>query len=388
MKRRKKKKKNRFIVVMSFLLITICILSYFGVKYIMYKDSSNTSSPLVASNENSTDNTSKQSNNYTAAYDNKPNNAANSEISVLISAIGDCTIGTDIKFNKSVSLPAFVEKNHNDPNYLFGNVKSILDKDDLTIANLETTFTTSNSRQDKTFAFKGDPSLASSLKSGSIEGVNLSNNHIYDYGTAGFNDTLAALKSNEVNYFGEGYKWNTFVKGIGIAFLGYQGWSSDKTIENKIKADIAQEKAKGNIVIVSFHWGIEASYSPSSIQTNLAHFSIDNGADLVIGHHPHVIEGIEKYNNKYICYSLANFCFGGNSNPSDKDTFIFQTKLYIENNKISKQEVKAIPCRISSTDAYNDYKPTPLEGNEKLKLLEKLNKLSMNLDFKITDDFQ
>lgn len=365
----------------------ICILSYFSVKYIINNRSPKSPSSKGETDKNNID-VSQSKDNTSEPSGQKTDTPPDASQFIIISAIGDCTIGTDIKFNKATSLPAIVSQNNNDTGYLFSNVKNIFEKDDLTIANLETTFTNSEDRQDKTFAFKGAPSLASSLKKGSIEGVNLSNNHIYDYGKVGFNDTISTLKNNQINYFGEGYKWSTSVKGMNLTFLGYQGWSYDKSIENKLKADISSEKAKGNIVVVSFHWGVEGSYTPSNIQTRLAHFSIDNGADLVIGHHPHVIEGVEKYNNKYICYSLGNFCFGGNSNPQDKDTFIFQTKLYVENNKISKQEVRTIPCRISSTSTYNDYKPTPLEANDKSRLLDKLNKLSINIDFKFTDDFQ
>ena len=84
------------------------------------------------------------------------------------------------------------------------------------------------------------------------------------------------------------------------------------------------KKAGAQIIIVNFHWGIEKQYTPDENQKALAHLAIDEGADLVIGHHPHVLEGIEKYNGKYICYSLGNFCFGANRNPKDKDTMIFQ----------------------------------------------------------------
>ena len=111
-------------------------------------------------------------------------------------------------------------------------------------------------------------------------------------------------------------------------------------------------------------------------------------ADLVIGHHPHVIEGIEKYKNKYICYSLGNFCFGGNVNPSDKDTFIFQIKYTADSGNIIKYEVRAVPFSISSVNYINDYCPTPLTGASKNRVLKRINDYYPNNEFKITDSFQ
>ncbi len=313
------------------------------------------------------------------------------DINVVLSSVGDCTIGTDPKFNRSTSLPVIVQKNNNDPSYLFSNVASIFKNDDITTANLETTFTTSNNIRDKNaavqYSFKGDPELAKSLSLASIEGVNVSNNHIYDFGNEGFKDTLAVLKSNNIAYFGEGNQWVTEAKGIKFGFLGYQGWSASTSLLNKIKSDISELKSKVDVVVINLHWGVERAYTPNDVQKKIAHFAIDSGADLIIGHHPHVIQGIEKYNNRFICYSLANFCFGGNSNPSDKDTFIFQTDFKFSNSKLTQIGIKAIPCSISSVPSYNDYRPTPMTGQKKSDLLSKLNGYSMGLGFNVNDSF-
>jgi hypothetical protein len=305
---------------------------------------------------------------------------------ILISSVGDCTLGTDISFNKSTSLPVIYQKS-NDPEYLFKNVSGIFEKDDFTVANLETTFTNATVERPKTFNFKGDPELANSLILGSIEAVNLSNNHIYDYNQKGFNDTIKTLNEKKIEFFGEGYKLITTIKDVKFGFLGYQGWTNDKKLLEKLKGDIESLKKENCIVIINFHWGQERKYYPNAIQKELAHYAIDNGADLIIGHHPHVIQGIEKYKDRYICYSMGNFCFGGNSNPSDKDTFIFQSKFIVENNKLTSLGIKVVPCSISSVPYKNDYSPTPLKGSDKTRLLTKLNKLSINLDQKVDDNF-
>ena len=276
---------------------------------------------------------------------------------------------------------------NNDFSYYFKNVYSILSKDDVTIANLETTFTNSEDRADKQFNFKASSDYAKSLTLGSIEGVNLSNNHIYDYKEKGFLDTKLALEKENISYFGEGSKWKTKIKDQSFGFLGYRGWDLDKDFLGKLKADIIELKNSNSVVVINFHWGNEKAYYPIDAQKELAHFAIDNGADIILGHHPHVIQGIEQYKNRIIAYSLGNFCFGGNANPSDKTTFIFQSNLKFVNNRLTSIGVRAIPCSISSVDYTNDYCPTVLKGDAKLNLLNKLNKISNNSDFKISDNF-
>ena len=306
---------------------------------------------------------------------------------VLLSAVGDCTIGTDSKLGYTNSLPAMALQHNNDFSYYFKNVHNIFIKDDVTIANLETTFTDSNDRANKQFNFKASSDYAKSLTLGSIEGVNLSNNHIYDYKEKGFIDTKLALEKEKINYFGEGTPWITEIKGQHFGFLGYRGWSLDKKFLDKLKSDIAALKKTNSVVIINFHWGNEKQYYPIDAQKELAHFAIDNGADIILGHHPHVIQGIEQYKNRIIAYSLGNFCFGGNSNPSDKTTFIFQSNLKFTNNNLASIGVRVIPCNISPVNYTNDYCPTPLNGDAELNLLSSLNNLSKDSGFKISDEF-
>jgi hypothetical protein len=337
------------------------------------------------SNDSSTSDTSNPKNTTKEVIAAPKVEAINTE--VLLSAVGDCTIGTDNKFNYETSLPAMVAKHDNDFSYLFKNVSNIFRTDDVTIANLETTFTDGADKEDKQFNFKASSDYAKSLPLGSIEGVNLSNNHIYDYKQKGFQDTKLALEKEKVNYFGEGSKWITKIKEQPFGFLGYRGWSLDESFLNKLKEDITELKKTNSIVIINFHWGNENQYYPIDAQKELAHFAIDNGADIILGHHPHVIQGIEQYKNRIIAYSLGNFCFGGNSNPTDKTTFIFQSNFKFVNNSLTSIGIRVIPCSISSVDYRNDYCPTVLKGDAKITLLTKLNKISEHAGFKISDDF-
>ena len=285
-------------------------------------------------------------------------------VSITISAAGDCTLGTDEYFDPSTSLNAYYDSNG--PAYFFQNVKSIFEADDLTIVNMEGTLTEETTRQDKTYAFKGPAEYTQILTDGDVEAANLANNHSHDYGDKSYTDTIAALDAAGITNFGYDRTAVMDVNGVKVGLVGTYELAEGMGCEDEMISNIkAVEDQGAQIVIVSFHWGIERENYPTENQVNLAHSAIDNGADLVLGHHPHVLEGIEVYNGKNIVYSLGNFCFGGNSNPSDKDTMIFQQTFTVQDGELVEDNVtNIIPCSISSDSSYNNYQPTPLEGDE------------------------
>lgn len=300
-------------------------------------------------------------------------------VQITISAAGDCTIGTDVSFGYTGSFTEEADKSGY--THFFNNVRDIFASDDLTIVNLETTFTDSDKMAEKKFRFKGAPSYTAILQDGSIEAVNIANNHIYDYLDKGYEDTISSLKEAEIGYFGFENKYIVEIKGIKVGCLGYTGWNDNKSAKDRISKDIKELKEEGvAIIIVSFHWGNEREYKPNSIQKSLGRHAIDSGADLVLGHHPHVVQGIELYNGKSIVYSLGNFSFGGNRNPSDKDTFIFQqTFEFMNDAKLETSKTKVIPCSISSINTRNNFQPIPLEGDEADRVLKKIEDLSSML---------
>lgn len=335
-------------------------------------------------------------NNPSIVHNNKTNNIVHESkeavkpkdtAEIIISSIGDCTLGYDSKFGYAGSFPYVFEKEGKNYSYFFKNTRDIFKADDITTANLETTFTDSTHRANKLFNFKAPASYAKILNEGYIEAVNISNNHIYDYGKEGFDDTKKALTANNIAYFGEGSIYVKEIKGIKLCFLGYRGFTYDNNFLKEIKNDITNYKNQNCTIIINFHWGIENAYYPDSVQKYLAHYAVDCGADLILGHHPHVIEGAEQYKNRFIFYSLGNFCFGGNFNPGDKDTFIVQSKLKYTDKRLTSVGVRVLPCKISSVSNYNDYCPAIIEGNLKDALLAKLNKLSLTSDLKLSDKF-
>ena len=306
------------------------------------------------------------------------NATVSSPVSLTLSVVGDCTLGTDETFDYDTSLNAYYENYGAD--YFLQNVKDIFSADDLTIANFEGTLTDSDEREDKTFAFKAPASYASILTGGSVEAVNTANNHSHDYGEQSFDDTLAALDDAGIVHFGYDETAVMDVKGIKVGLVGIYELYDHLEREQQLKDNIAKVKADGaQLIVVIFHWGNETETVPDSNQTTLGRIAIDEGADLVCGHHPHVLQGIETYKDRNIVYSLGNFCFGGNSSPSDMDTMIYQQTFTIDADGVKKDNVtNIIPCSISSAayDGYNNYQPTPAEGDEATRILGKINERS------------
>lgn len=308
--------------------------------------------------------------------------------SITLSFVGDCTLA-QMGESYEGSFEDYYDK-YGD-SYFFANVKSIFEGDDLTVANLEGTFTTSENQADKRYTFKAQPSHVSILNHSGIDVVNVANNHTHDYGNESYVDTLANLDKAGIGRFGYENTLIVDVRGVAVGFTGMCEYNDEEksidyltpTLEN-----IQALKDQGaEIVIAVVHWGYEEAALPEEEQITAAHAMIDRGADLVIGHHSHVLQPVECYNGKYIAYSLGNFCFGGNDNPSDKDTIIFQQTFTISGGQCLKYpELNIIPCSISSSSNFNDYRPTPAEGDEAERIMDKLYSLCGQIDGGISAD--
>ena len=299
---------------------------------------------------------------------------------VTISAVGDCTLATDVNAKGSGSFEAEVEKVNSDYSYFLSDAKKYFENDDLTIVNFEGTLSEQGKRQSKQFAFRGKPEYVNILTSSSVEAANLANNHSRDYGDVSYDDTIATLEKEGIACF-NGTKTALVEKnGVNIGLVGIYALtdSGKKQLEPAMEAIKSQNP---DIIIVSFHWGAEKAKAPNSTQKKLAYQAVDLGADLVIGHHPHVLQGIEKYNGTYILYSLGNFCFGGNKNMSDKDTAMFRQSFTIDadGNLLDDDAVEIIPFSASSSTNRNDYHPTPATGEQRERIIKKLTDYSTAL---------
>lgn len=369
MKRKGQKKKLRLKVIITTDIILLVILCGALLAKGLYKSNKEEPQP-----ETKTESANKEG--------QKPEKQETPEVqetTITISAAGDCTLGTDEGFNYKRSFKGKYDAVQ-DPAYFFQNVQPVFAQDDLTIVNMEGTLTEETTREPKQFAFKGDAEYAKILTAGAVETANLANNHSFDYGKKSYEDTITALEAEGISSFGYERTAVMDIKGVKVGLAGVHELAEHIDCKQDLLDNIASLKEQGaQIIIVSFHWGQEKENVPNDVQVELAHTAIDNGADLVLGHHPHVLQGIEEYKGKNIVYSLGNFCFGGNSAPSDMDTMIFQQTFTVKDGKLQEDNVTNIlPCKISSAyeEGYNNYQPILAEGEQKEKIFERLSEYS------------
>jgi poly-gamma-glutamate synthesis protein (capsule biosynthesis protein) len=235
---------------------------------------------------------------------------------IVIAAVGDLMFARDVVTLMQTEGVA----------YPFARVLPLLDGADLLVGNFEGTFTDRGEPLDKTYTFRAPPELAEGLAAAGFDLVNLANNHSADFGEISLLDTLDALAAVGVARFGAGlddteaYAATTIeVRGQRIAFLGFSdiggaqpaapGVPGVATAGERVEASIAAARAAADYVVVSFHWGFEYTTEVTERQRNLAHLAIDAGADVVLGHHPHILQATERYRDGLILYSLGNFVF-------------------------------------------------------------------------------
>ena len=296
------------------------------------------------------------------------------EENYVISLAGDCTLGaTELVYYADLGFIRTIGEDYGHP---FRNVQCYFAEDDLTLVNLEGPLVDNGlPTPNKVFNFRGPTDYFNILTEGSVEAVTLANNHAEDYGTNGYQSTLDTLNGAGISYverdssvmipLGDGFQ-------VGIYAAMYY-----KLDQEEIVRGIASLKEQGaDFIIFAVHWGIEYAYVPASNQVELAHAIIDAGADVIWGHHPHVLQPIERYGDGIICYSLGNFSFGGNTSPRDYDSAVVQliiTRNAQEGTRLEQVDVH--PVCISSITTSNNYQPTPYEpsSEEYHRIMKKLN---------------
>lgn len=277
--------------------------------------------------------------------------------------LGDCTIGSaPSQFNVMYSILWYIGEDYS---YPFKGVIDYIDDDDLTIVNLEGTFCDPMPNSGARFTFRAPTNYVNVLTENSIEAVSFANNHTMDYRQEGYDSTLATLEEAGVPYVEKDSSMiMTTETGLTVGFYALS-FALDK---EDMEAEIAGLREQGaEVVVVSAHWGAEGSYRAAHTQTEIAYAAIDAGADIVYGHHPHVLQKIEEYNGGIIYYSLGNFVFGGHHWPQDLDSAVLQQEIIRSpEGEISLGVLTIIPVSCSSLPAQNDFQPTPYEvGSEK-----------------------
>lgn len=281
-------------------------------------------------------------------------------------------------------------KNHG-YDYPYKHLGTAFHEDDLTVLNLETPVTTGGvGAANKKFVFKSSPDVLPALRDAGVEAVNLANNHILDQGQEGLLDTLKHLKDHDIRYVGvgrnekEAFAAQYFeLQGMTVALLGFSRVLPETTwyaLENrpgvagaydhvlpKAVEAINAARSKADLVVVVAHWGEELHKTPNVHQINLSRAFIDGGADLIIGGHPHVLQGLEQYKGKWIAYSTGNFIFTKSSNEDTWKTAVFQASC----SKQGECDLKLTPYRTEIGQVI------PLEGKEAEALLKEVEKRSV-----------
>ncbi len=276
--------------------------------------------------------------------------------------------------------------------YPFQRLQNEISGADIFFTNLEAPFGTTGAAFDKRFTFRVKPALVNVLLQGGVNLVSLANNHTMDYGADCLRETIEVLKKNNIKYAGAGFNLKEArkstiieVKGKRIGFFSYsltfpeEFWATDTSAgacfpyESFVFADVEALKQTVDFVIVACHWGAELKEQPKPYQIKFGHRLIDSGADLILGHHPHIVQGIENYKGKYIVYSLGNFIFGSYS-ESARDSFLFRLTLREPGETIAQ----LIPINVYNKEV--DFRPEPLKDARYKAFLEKMNRLSSELN--------
>lgn len=279
--------------------------------------------------------------------------------------------------------------------YPFASMNDQLKSGDITIGNLEAPITRRGTEfTGKKFRFRVKPVAARALQKAGFSVLTLANNHMMDYGAVGLEETLRNLDGTNILHTGAGKNLASARKPaiilVGektVAFLAYSmtfpsefyaGRNRAGTapgVESHYSKDISMVKSRADYVVVSFHWGTEKASTPHPYQISAAHRAIDAGADLVIGHHPHVLQGIELYKKGVIFYSLGNFAFGSLSRSSDVGAL---ARVILEN---GIKEVEVITLNVSNIEIR--FQPKILDGKRAAEAISRLNQLSKPFGTKI-----
>lgn len=254
-------------------------------------------------------------------------------------------------------------KNQDDPRFPFLKIADEIKSADLAFGNLESPISEKGKNQGSIYSFRADPGVAAGLKFAGFDVLSLANNHIFDWGSIALVDTVEILKNSGIDSVGAGkdeFNANApLVKQVGdtkIAFLAFTNLYP-KSLEADadkpgishfdipgIKKAISELKKSNDIVVVSLHWGEEYKINSNDVQKDLARALVEVGADLIVGHHPHVVQEIERSQNSWIAYSLGNFVFDQSFSKETMEGLILKVK--IKNKKVF--EVEPVKIKINS----------------------------------------
>jgi len=305
-------------------------------------------------------------------------------IRIRLTFAGDVTLGSEeYLWEKSFSLVSHAREHGYD--YFLRNVKPLFETDDLTIVNLEGVLSDSaeSENTEKTYRFRGPKDFTQILTAGSVEMVSLANNHTLDYGERGYVDTCAALDEAGIGRFAGGQVAVMEIRGVKLAFIGLSYTQDCEAERTWLNNEIARLKDEQGVhaVVFCYHGGTEYSEVRSEKQEDIARLAVDAGADLVIMHHPHVVQGMDVRRNRTILYSLGNFCFGGNKNVRAMESLVAVAELtFSPEGEYLGQQIDLYPAHISGTQPRSDYQPKLVTGSDARRVMRLIQQ---DTDFEI-----
>jgi len=295
-----------------------------------------------------------------------------------VTLAGDTTLGStdDLRKRDDCFERVAEEKGYG---WFFSGLTDLFATDDMTLVNFEGTLTEETQKKDKKFNFKGPAEYTDILTLGSVEAVTVANNHTLDYGTQGRDDTIANLEAAGITVSGNG-QLGVFEKdGVKVGMTGYCFPYKDG--KKDISKDVKALRDMGcQIVIASFHWGSEYRDDFTGEQRSIGRAAIKAGADIVVGHHPHIVQGIESYEDSYILYSVGNLVFGGNVDPDDRDAYAARVTFTVHEDRADAPEVTIVPLRLTELKDGTDYRPVLAEGEEADRIVSRILKRSYKME--------
>lgn len=296
---------------------------------------------------------------------------------MTLSFVGDVSLGDAVQYrNARTSFTTAINANGLD--WPFSTVVDYFTADDCTFANLEVVLTErANQKADKTYPLIGRPEFAQCLVLGGIDVVNTVNNHCRDFGASGYEDTMANLAEAGVQYFGSTDwgnhpSWDVVAtRDVNGCMVGMIGISYPQNADlNNIAERIQRLRDQGcQLVIVSLHWGREKHQTPNAGQYTYAQRIIDSGADVVWGHHPHVLQPVYFYKGKPIFFSTGNFVFGTMQNV-DPYTGIFQLTYDLDaDGNPTLRRFSTVPLRVRHSGG--EYRPLVLTDEQQILTFRK-----------------
>lgn len=295
-----------------------------------------------------------------------------------ITMAGDTTLGSTDELRKRDDCFERVaeEKGYG---WFFSGLSELFATDDLTLINFEGTLTEETQKKEKKFNFRGPAEYTDILTLGSVEAVTVANNHTLDYGTQGREDTIANLENAGITVSGNG-KLGVFEKnGVKVGMTGYCFPYNNG--RKDISEDVRALREMGcQIVIASFHWGSEYREDFTGEQRSIGRAAIKAGADIVVGHHPHIVQGVEQYEDSYILYSVGNLVFGGNVDPDDRDAYAARVTFTVHEDHAEAPQLAIVPLRLTALEDGTDYRPVLAEGETEERIVSRILKLSSKME--------